>query len=273
MLIDSHCHPNSEELRADAGPLMERARAAGVGRMLVVGCDLENSREALSMAHRFASYGAYAAVGVHPHEARHYEGGLPQELLDLASDSRAVALGEMGLDYHYDHSPRDVQQRVFAMQLEWAARVNMPAILHIREAMPDALSILRDFAGRVPLLFHCYAGGVEYLDEVLSLGALCALGGALTWKGKGGDALRDVAARIPIERLLLETDCPYMTPAPHRGKTNEPAYVSHVYEAAASVRGLPVEELSSQVQRNAEAFFKWGGAESSDALEGGLTHV
>ena len=223
------------------------------------------------MARRFASYGAYASVGVHPHEARHYVSGLPQELLDLASAPRGraprvAALGEMGLDYHYDHSPRDAQRRVFLMQLEWAARARLPVILHIREAMSDALAILRDFAGRVRLLFHCYAGGPEYLNEVLDMGALCALGGAVTWKGKAGDALRDVAARIPLDRLLLETDCPYMTPVPHRGKTNEPAYVRCVYEAVASIREVPLEELALQIARNADAFFGWGGAQDSEVL-------
>ncbi|MBR1672321.1 MAG: TatD family hydrolase [Fretibacterium sp.] len=255
MLIDSHCHPNSKELRQDAGGLMKRAQAAGVGRMLIVGCDLEDSAEAVAMAHRFVEYGAYAAVGIHPHEAARYGESLPQPLMDLAGDGRVVALGEMGLDYYYDLSPRDVQQKFFAAQLEWAARTGLPAILHIRDAMPDALSILRDFKDKVRLLFHCYGGGLEYLDEVLDMGGFCALGGAVTWKRS--DELREVAARLPADRLLLETDCPYMTPAPFRGKPNEPAYVRYVYETVATARSVSSEELAAQVARNAANLFGW----------------
>ncbi|MCR5347803.1 MAG: TatD family hydrolase [Fretibacterium sp.] len=256
MLIDSHCHPNSDSLRAEAGDLMERAKAAGVGRALIVGCDLEDSAEAVSMAHRFAGYGAYAAVGIHPHEAARYEASsLPRALRDLAGDGRVAALGEMGLDYYYDHSPREVQRNFFAMQLELAAETGLPAVLHIRDAMPDALAILRDFAGKVRLLFHCYGGGTEHLDEVLGMGGLCALGGAVTWKKS--EELREVAARLPADRLLLETDCPYMTPVPFRGKTNEPAYVRYVYEAVARIRAVDVEELAEQIEKNAAAFFGW----------------
>ena len=258
MLIDSHCHPNSDELRNDASALMGRAREAGVGRMLIVGCDLENSREAVRMARDFASYGAFAAVGVHPHEASQCpHDALPAGLLELAGDGRVVAVGEIGLDYHYDFSPRDVQRRVFETQLDWAARGNRPVVLHIREAMLDALSILRGFAGRgLRLLFHCYSGGLEYLDEVLGMGGFCALGGAVTWKNSV--ELREVASRIPEDRLLLETDCPYMTPAPFRGRPNEPAYVRFVYEAVARARGVSVGELEAQVERNAASFFGWG---------------
>ncbi|MCR4819244.1 MAG: TatD family hydrolase [Fretibacterium sp.] len=256
MLIDSHCHPNSEELRENAQEIMDRAWNTGVGRFLIVGCDLEDSREAVTMARRFEGYGAYAAVGIHPHEAARYGETLPQALLDLAGDERVVALGEMGLDYYYDHSPREVQRKFFALQLEWAARADLPVVLHIRDAMPDALAILRDFAGRVPMLFHCYGGGLEYLDEVLGMGGLCALGGAVTWNRS--DELRDVAARLPADRILLETDCPYMAPVPFRGKTNEPAWVSRVYETVAKVRSVSVGELAAQIERNAASFFSWG---------------
>ena len=257
MLIDSHCHPNSEALRGDAQAVMDRAKAAGVGRFLIVGCDLEDSREAVDMAHRFAGHGAYAAVGIHPHESARYDASsLPRKLLNLAEDKRVAALGEMGLDYYYDHSPRETQRKFFEMQLEWAAQVNLPVVLHIRDAMPDALTILRPFTGKVRMLFHCYGGGLEYLDEVLGMGGLCALGGAVTWKNS--HELREVAARLPADRLLLETDCPYMAPVPFRGKTNEPAYVRYVYETVARVRGVSVDALAAQVERNAAAFFGWG---------------
>ena len=255
MLIDSHCHPNSDELRGDAKALMDRARDAGVGRLLIVGCDAEDSAEAVSMAHEFADYGTYAAVGIHPHEASRYPDGMPEELLNLSPDCRVVAVGEIGLDYHYDLSPRDAQKALFEAQLDWAGEIRKPIVLHIRDAMPDALAILKNFPG-LRLLFHCYGGGLEYLDEVLSMGGLCALGGAVTWKS--GDELREVARRIPIDRLLLETDCPYMTPAPFRGRTNEPAYVRTIYERVAEARGMEVSELAERIRLNADSFFGWG---------------
>ena len=260
MLIDSHCHLNSDELREDADALVRRAAEAGVGRMVVVGCDLEDSREAVEMAHRYAANGVYAAVGVHPHEASRCADGLPEALLALAADERVVALGEAGLDYYYDHSPREVQRSVFAMHVDWAARVRKPLVLHVRDAMDDALSLLEglepEVRGGLKLLFHCYAGGLGCLDRVLALGAWCALGGAVTWARS--DALREVAARIPSDRLLLETDCPWMAPKPFRGKLNEPSYVRYVYEAVAAARGVALEMLAGQVEDNACTFFGWG---------------
>lgn len=262
MLIDSHCHLNSDELRANADALVRRAVESGVGRMLVVGCDLENSREAVAMAHRFQENGVFAAVGVHPHEATRFSGGLPEPILDLVSDERVVAIGETGLDYYYDHSPRDVQRDVFAMHLDWAVRSKKPLVLHVRDAMDDVLSILNGLEAEkrsdLKLLFHCYSGGLEYLDAVLELGAWCALGGAVTWDRN--DRLREVVARIPEDRLLFETDCPWMAPKPFRGRLNEPSYVRLVYETVAAVRGVGPAALAARIERNADAFFGWGAS-------------
>ena len=192
MLIDSHCHPNSDELRGNVQGLMNRAKEASVGRMLIVGCNLEDSEEAVKMACDFKDYGAYAAVGLHPHAVKEYYAhdyirlslkDLRKKLTRLALHKRTVAVGEIGLDYHYEHDPQiqDAQKEIFAAQLEWAAGIHKPVVLHIRDAMRDALDILKDFPG-LKLLFHCYSGGLEYLDEVLSMGGLCAIGGAVTWK-------------------------------------------------------------------------------------------
>ena len=251
-MIDTHCHPNSPELRGDARGLMDRARDAGVRRMIIVGCDAEDSAEAVSMAREYAGYGTFAAVGIHPHEAGRYPNGVPESLTALFSDERVVAMGEIGLDYHYDISPRDVQIKMFELQLDIAAKLNVPVILHIRDAMSEALAVLRNFSG-LRLLFHCYAGGLEYLDTVLGMGGICAIGGAVTWKNSV--KLREVAARIPLDRLVLETDCPYMTPAPFRGRTNEPSYVKYVYEAVASARNMDLDELKNVIWINAERFF------------------
>lgn len=255
MLIDSHCHINSEELRLEARAVITRAWDAGVRRMVMVGCDFEDSCEALALAEDFSQFGLYASIGIHPHEAKRYD-AIPEEFKRLIHSERVVAYGEIGLDYHYDNSPRGVQQKMFELQLEFAVNNNMPVILHIRDAMPDAMSILKDFRG-LKKMFHCYSGGIQFLDEVLDMNAVCSFGGAITWTGKGTDELRDVLRVIPAENILLETDSPYMSPIPFRGKRNEPAHVKYVYEAAARERNTTTEELAAQVEQNAKRFFGW----------------
>ncbi|MBQ7196453.1 MAG: TatD family hydrolase [Synergistaceae bacterium] len=251
MLIDSHCHINSEDLRTQAAEVVSRAAEAGVEKMIIVGCDLDDSREAVELAHEF---NFFASVGIHPHEAKRYT-GITEEFYKLIRDERVIAVGEIGLDYHYDLSPRDVQTEIFECQLKFAEENNMPVILHIREAMDDAMKILREHRN-LKLLFHCYAGGLKFLDEVLEMGGLCAFGGALTWKGKASDELREVFRRTPNDRILLETDCPYMAPAPLRGKTNEPAFIKFVYERAAQEKNLTLEELETIIEKNFENFFR-----------------
>lgn len=254
MLIDSHCHINSEELRENAQEIINRANEANVKKLIVVGCDLYDSLEAVEFAHKFSlTPTCYASIGIHPHEAKRYE-TIPEEFDKLVNDEKVVAVGEIGLDYHYDLSPREIQKKIFELQLNFAEEVNMPVILHIREAMDDAMKILHEHKN-LQLLFHCYAGGLKFLDEVLEMGGLCAFGGALTWKGKTSEELREVFRKIPAERILLETDCPYMAPVPMRGKTNEPAFIKFVYERAAQERNISVEELENIIENNFEKFF------------------
>ena len=255
MLIDSHCHINSPELRLDARGVITRARDAGVKKMLIVGCDFEDSCEAAGMAHDFASSGLYASIGIHPHEAKRYE-KIPDEFAKMIHHERVVAVGEIGLDYHYDHSPRDIQKKIFELQLNFAEEVNMPVILHIREAMNDAMEILTAHRN-LKMLFHCYSGGLEFLNEVLGMKSMCAFGGAVTWTGKSSDELREVVRKIPIDRILIETDSPYMSPVPFRGKKNEPANIKYIYQAIANERNISLEELASQVEANARNFFNW----------------
>jgi TatD DNase family protein len=264
VFIDAHCHINSDQLRADAGAVVRRAAEAGVRRMLLVGCDPPNSAEAVEMAREYAGSGVHAAVGVHPHEAKTvWPGELPSALLALAEGPHVVAVGETGLDYHYDHSPRDVQREVFKRHIRWAARVKKPLVIHIRsaeskDAMPDALRALEDASGSAALpvlMFHCYAGGLEYLNAMRDLSAYLSIGGPVTWPKS--DELRAVAERVPEDRLLCETDAPWLTPKPYRGKLNEPAYVRFVYEEIAKIRGLSVEALCGIVEANAERLFAW----------------
>ena len=255
MLIDSHCHINSEELRLDARAVISRAMDADVRKMVIVGCDYEDSCEAAAMAEDFAQFGLYASIGIHPHEAQRYT-KIPEVFRDIAKNSRVVAIGETGLDYHYDHSPRDVQKRMFELHLRFASELEMPVILHIRDAMNDAMEILTVHRG-LKMLFHCYSGGMEYLNEVLGMGGMCSFGGAVTWDNKAGETLREVVRVIPAENILCETDSPYMTPAPFRGRRNEPAYITYVYETIARERKISVTELSKIVEDNARRFFGW----------------
>ena len=257
MYIDTHCHINSEELRLEARSIITRAREAGVGKMIIIGCDYEDSCEAAAMAEDFSSskIQCYASIGIHPHEAKRYM-AIPAEFRNIAGMSRVIAIGETGLDYHYDHSPRDVQRKMFDLHLKLAEELDLPVILHIREAMDDAMEILTLYRG-LKMLFHCYSGGLEYLDEVLRLGGMCAFGGAVTWDTKSSAQLREVVKKIPIENLLCETDSPYMAPEPLRGRMNEPANVSYVYKTIAKERGIDVSELSRIVEGNAKRFFGW----------------
>jgi TatD DNase family protein len=283
--IDSHCHINSEQLREDAPGVVRRAAAVGVKRLLAAGSDIENSAEAVELAHVYANDGVYAAVGVHPHDSKILAGSggvsLPEELLRLANDPRAAAIGETGLDYYYEHSPRGVQRDSFRLHIAWAAKTSKPLVIHIREAaepqekassahsdhdaaqnaaMEDALKLLREAAegGKKlpPLLFHCYAGGLEYLDAMRELDAYLSIAGPVTWPKN--TELREVAARIPEDRLLCETDAPWLSPVPYRGKRNEPAYVRFVCEAVAKARGLSVDELARVIDANAARLFGWG---------------
>ncbi|MBQ9433519.1 MAG: TatD family hydrolase [Synergistaceae bacterium] len=261
MYIDSHCHLNSQELYPNARALITHARDAGVSKMVIVGCDYEDSCQALALAEDFSQFGLYASIGIHPHEAKRYP-EIPQEfsrLIKLNKNKRVVAVGEIGLDYHYDHSPRPDQQRMFEAQLDFAREHNMPVILHIRDAMDDAMNILK-YHRDLRLLFHCYSGGLEFLERVIDMEGMCSFGGAVTWSGKGSDELREVVRRIPIENILAETDSPYMTPSPFRGRQNEPANVRYVYEAIAQVRGVDVRELAAKIASNAQRFFMWEDA-------------
>ena len=226
--------------------------------MVIVGCDFEDSCEALGLAEDFSQFGLFASIGVHPHEAKRYD-SVPEEFSRLVNSKRVVAVGEIGLDYHYDHSPKEDQRRMFEAQLDFAYEHNMPVILHIREAMQDAMNILKYHRG-LKLLFHCYSGGLEYLEQVLEMEGMCAFGGAVTWTGKAGDELREVMRHVPIDSLLTETDSPYMTPVPFRGKRNEPAYITYVYETIAAERNMSLEELQAKIETNAQRFFHWEDA-------------
>ncbi len=258
MLVDTHCHIDGDKFDADRAAVLARAREAGVRAMVNVGCDLPSSRRSLDLAKTHAD--VFAAVGVHPHEAKDAPDGFDDELLRLAADPRCRAIGECGLDYHYDHSPRDVQRAVFARQIAAARRAKRPLVLHIRNAASDgpafteAIDILRaEQAIDVGGVFHCFTGTVDEARRALDLGFLLSFPGVVTFKQNG--QLSEVAKLVPADRYVVETDAPFMAPVPCRGKRNEPAFVAHTAAFIADVRGVSVGTVHEQTGANATALF------------------
>jgi len=244
--FDNHCH-----LGADAGEVVARARAGGVVGMITVGCDLDDSRAAIVTAS--AHDDVWATAGVHPHEASHGVEGLA----DLLSESKVVAVGEAGLDFHYDHSPRDAQREVFAAQVGLANAHDLPLVIHTREAWEETFALL-DAEG-VPnrTVFHCFTGGPDEAREGLERGALLSFSGIITFRA--ADDLRSAAAICPLDRVMVETDSPFLAPVPHRGKANEPAHVALVGAAVAEAMGRPVDEVAEATTANARVFYALAG--------------
>ena len=257
MFVDSHAHIDGEEFDGDRDEVLERARAAGVRAILNVGTGdprAGNFERAVAVAEEYA--GVYAAVGVHPHDAKLYDDEAERRLLSLVRGSRrVVAWGEVGLDYHYDHSPRDVQREVFARQLRVAREEGLPVVIHSRAADEETVEILRaeSSGGRLRGVMHCFGGGLRMAEDVLALGFMISFAGNVTFKK--ADALREVALRVPSDRLLVETDCPYLTPVPFRGRRNEPARVVETAKFLAELRGTSAEELGRTTAENFARFF------------------
>lgn len=257
MFVDSHAHIDGEEFDADRDEVVARAREAGVRAILNVGTGDphgDNFKRALTVAETYED--VYFAAGVHPHDAKLYDGAAEQYVADLLrGNSRAVALGEIGLDYHYDNSPREVQREVFARQLRLAQSLSLPVIIHSREADEETLEILRaEYVGAERGgVMHCFGGGPALAEGALGLGFYISFAGNVTFKK--AEALREVARTVPLERLLVETDCPYLAPVPHRGRRNEPAYVTATARFLAELRGVGDEELGRATSENFSRLF------------------
>lgn len=257
MFVDSHAHIDGEEYDGDRDEVVERARAAGVRAILNVGTGDPRGgtfERAVAVAEKYE--GVWAAVGVHPHDARLYDEEAERLLLSLVKRSRrVVAWGEIGLDYHYDHSPRDVQREVFARQLKVAREAGLPVVIHSREADEETVEILRaeSSGGTLRGVMHCFGGGRRMAEDVLELGFMISFAGNVTFKK--ADALREVALSVPPDRLLVETDCPYLTPVPFRGRRNEPARVVETAKFLAELRGASAEELGRTTGENFARFF------------------
>lgn len=255
--VDSHAHIDGEEYDADRDEVFERAREAGVCSILNVGTGDPASgslERAVEVAEKYEN--VYAAVGVHPHDARLFDESAARRIHNLIERSpRVIAWGEIGLDYHYDNSPRDAQRDVFRRQLQMAREANLPVIVHSREAEDDTVNILRDeLKGSARSgVMHCFGGSHVMMERVVELGFMISFAGVITFK-KAED-LREVARHVPLERLLIETDCPYLTPVPFRGKRNEPARVVEVAKCLAEIRGLTIEEMGQLTTANFTRFF------------------
>jgi len=258
MLVDSHAHLDGVEFDADRAAVIERARAAGLRYLLVIGgaSGPEQMGAALDIAETHDWI--YAAAGIHPHEASKAQDAHFDLLRRLARQPKFLAVGEIGLDYYYNHSPREIQRKVLIRQLDLAREVKLPVIIHCRDAWPDLRDTLRAHWQDTGLggILHCFSGAREDAFELMDCGFLVSFAGNLTFK-KAED-LRAVAGEIPLDRLLTETDCPYLAPVPYRGKRNEPAYVAKVTRELAQLRNLSEEAMGERVVENFVEFFRLG---------------
>ena len=255
-MIDSHAHVHDPTFDDDRTAVIDRARDAGVETIVTVGCDIEDSRRALNTAH---AHGLRASVGIHPHEAKDAprDIGAALERLIEEADIPPVAIGEIGLDYYYDHSPRADQRRAMATQLDFAGRIGMPVIFHQRDALNDFVAVLRDGGFAPPMrrgVVHCFTGDPAAARMLVDeFGLLLGIGGVLTFKS--ADALRHAVVEVGLAALILETDCPYLAPVPHRGRRNEPAFVVETGRCLAELLGCGLDEVAARTSVNARGLF------------------
>ena len=254
-LFDTHCHLDDPRLSRELDAVLERARAAGVHRITTIGCaqDVGSARSAVDIASRHSDW-VTATVGVHPHDAKHLDEELAERVTDLTADPLVVAVGETGLDYHYNHSPKEAQRRAFRAQIGIARRVGKPLVIHTRSAPDETLAILREErANEVGGIIHCFSEGPEFAAAALDLGFVSSFSGIVTFnKAK---AVQEAARRQPLDALLIETDAPYLAPVPRRGKLNEPAYVAYTASFVAELRGDDLESLQEATYQNALRVF------------------
>lgn len=259
IFVDSHCHVDGAEFDADRAEVLKRAENAGVKMMLVVGTgepDSGNFERAVELAE--SNENIFAAVGVHPHDAKSFDKGAENYLIDLAKSSKKiVAWGEIGLDFYYDNSPREIQKQVFSRQIRIAKDLNLPVIIHSRAADDETVEILTEECARENFrggVMHCFGGTAEMAERLLNIGFLISFAGNVTFKK--AENLREAARVVPLGKLLIETDAPYLAPVPVRGKRNEPAFVVHTARFLADFYGIELEELANRTTRNFLDFFK-----------------
>ena len=257
MFIDSHAHIDGPEFDVDREEMIERARSAGVSMILNVGTGDPHSgafERAVELGKKHDSI--YTAIGTHPHDARHYNDEAEEKIKKLIQTERVVAWGEIGLDFHYDNSPREVQVDVFKRQLRAARESDLPVIIHTREAEAETIDILRSEYGGAERrgVFHCFSGSMDLAQRAIELDFMISFSGIVTFKK--ADELRVIAKQVPLDRLLIETDCPYLSPIPYRGKRNEPAYVVEVARCLAGIHEIDLEKVAHVTSDNFNQLFR-----------------
>ncbi len=258
-MIDTHCHIDFKRYHKDRDAVIERAAAAGVNRIINPGIDLQTSRNAIKLAAEYD--GIYAAVGIHPNSTVNYTAAMLDEIETLARQPKVVAIGEIGLDYYRDRSPKEKQIRAFEAQLTLAARLKLPIIIHNRESSDDMMDILENWARDLPDaikqrpgVLHSFSAPVEIAERAINMGFCLGFSGPITFKK--ADDLRRVAAAVPLDHILVETDGPFLTPDPYRGKRNEPAYIPYIVERLAEVKSTSTEEMAQITTENAVRLFQ-----------------
>lgn len=247
-LVDTHSHIDMKDFE-DLDVVISNAKTAGVEKIVVPSVDKSSFEKVLEISHQYE--GVYCALGIHPSEAKGAKDEDFEEIIRLASDKKVVAIGECGLDYYWDKNFVDEQKKVFAKQIEIAIALKKPLIVHDREAHHDTFEMLKDL--EVPVIMHCFSGSWEFAKEYIKKGFYISLGGVVTFKN--AKKVHEISKNIPLEHLLLETDAPYLTPEPFRGKRNEPAYVKFAAEKIAEIRGVSLEEIAQATTKNANAIF------------------
>ena len=252
-MIDTHCHLEMSAFDSDRNDVIKRARAAGLEALLAIGSDFDGNKGAVALAEEYDDI--FAAVGMHPHDAKDFTPAFFNQIKMWAANRKVVAVGEIGLDYHYDHSPREMQRTVFKQQLDFAREAGLPVVIHSREAKEDTLSILKD-SGIKQGVMHCFSGEQDMAERALAMGLYISFAGPVTFKNASG--LREIAKIIPDEYLLVETDAPYLAPVPVRGKRNEPAFVVHTARFLAELRDVSLEDIDRITTINAKRLFNIG---------------
>lgn len=246
MIFDSHAHLDDKRFDDDREDLILGLEAKGIKYVLNPGYDRESSEAAVKLARTYDSI--YAGVGTHPHDAKDLTEEDLARYKDLAQEARVLAIGEIGFDFHYDNSPRKIQEEAFRVQMDLAKDLDLPVLIHMREATKETLEVLKAYQGQVRGIIHCYSEGWEEAKKFLDLGYLLGLGGVVTFKRS--DATREVARKVPLDLLVLETDAPYLSPEPYRGRRNEPAYTNFVAEKIADLRSMDKDSIGQVTMAN-----------------------
>ncbi len=255
MLIDTHCHLTMPQYDTDRTDVINRARDTGISHIITIGTDIEDSRRAIALAQEYEFI--YAAIGIHPHDAKDFidSENISAALKGLASNKKVVALGETGLDYHYMHSPAKIQQEHFRLEIRLAKSLGLPVIVHSRDAKDDTLQILKEEnAGTAGGVLHCFSGDIGMAEKAMEMGLYVSFSGVITFKNARN--ILDIVKAVPLNRILIETDAPFLTPVPHRGKRNEPAFVKLVSEKVAEIKDISLEDLEMELISNASRLFR-----------------